>query len=453
MAETQGFRVSASRLFDPEPYADELHWYVSALVELLRVPGVDRPEDREAAVGLFHETYVLGAPRRDCSDVLFSEKEAQQLYMISLHGIFKHLGSGGICTLLKTEPGVAAFLGADLTAADPSGLRSSWDSVNYLSPDIVAQPDAPSWLHRDARLGASASPFWQCLLNVSTHAQLGTEGDASFVCLPGSQDRDWTEEELVSGAAGGPTSAEAAPSEVARILTKAREARSKDWVRVAEFGRAMWRQTDRLQRADVCSGGGVAWDSRLIHSGSLFHVAGRPHARMVKYVFFFSAEQSPAACRKTHELFLKALGADAHGSEGAVLPIAPTTPHRGNCKNSDGRLPVFRVTGKKKAVTEALNALVAHPLVRPFFHLAHMLARSLILLHCDPVAAAALDVTFLASATTRYILGRFGKKAGVGVGDEDRPLTQPMKERLDRLCALHAPSPTRRPTKRPRAPR
>ena len=396
-AAAPGFRVSAGPLFDPASYARELEVYVAALLFLLRVP---EPDAEAAALRAFHASFVAELPPP--APLAVSAEEAKHLFELSLHGIFKHLGSGAICCLLKTEPGVLSF-GLPVSAAPPSApaasprripaesppprgrtlspgpFRSSWDSVNFLPPEIVvaAEASTPGWLHRDARLGAAEDESWQGLFNVSPHAQDGPAGDACFVCIPGSQEDTWAEAELAAAAGE----------------KKAAEARKKDWVRAADFGDVLLRGRG-VERIAVCGGGGVGWDSRLLHSGSLFAAASRPHPRMVKYIYYFRADACPAAARKTHELMVKACSPETESEGGETeaaasgplsrLPIAPTTPHRGNAKNSTGFLPTFRVTGAKRARVDKLNRLVAHPLVRPFFTLPHALARGLMLRYGEP---------------------------------------------------------------------
>jgi hypothetical protein len=432
-APSPGFRVSHAPLFDPAPYARELKVYVAAILALLRAP--EEPEPEAEALRAFHAEFIDCPCGPTSSPLSVTAEEGTWLFGLSLHGIFKHLGSGAVCCLLKTEPGVIRF-GAP-ASADLRRVRSSWDSVNFLSPEIVDAGPAtqpPAWLHRDARLGANGDDCWQGLFNISPHAQNGPEGDACFVCIPGSQEDVWTEEELV--AAAGPN--------------KAEQARKTDWVRAADFSDVLTRSRP-IERIAVCGGGGVGWDSRLLHCGTLFATPGRPHPRMVKYIYYFRADNCPAAARKGHELMAKActpgeepaafgsaatttIAADQTSAPLALLPIAPTTPHRGNAKNSTGHLPTFRVAGKKRAQVDKLNRLVAHPLVRPFFTLPHAIARGLRLKHGGEGSLVGLALAVM--ARIRH-----------GEGGEES-MTPPMIQDLDTLRSLHAPP---EPTSRKRS--
>jgi len=474
-----GFRVSSVPLFDPVPYSAELSWYISGLLALMRMPMA------EPAVAEFCATYVTGHPPAGFALAGLTDAEAADLHHLTLHGIFKDLGAGGVCALLKTEPGVLAFLMP--RGVDPSRLRSSWDSVTYLSPQKVTRDGSvQERMHRDARLGAPASRFQQCLLNVSTNAQLGPQGDASFACAPGSQDEDWVRRQVARAA----EEAGLAHEEAIAGPASAGKPAAKDWVRASDFLGPLWHDGVAIERVSVCGGGGVAWDSRLLHCGSFFHAPGRPHARMVKYVHLFSADECPAPARKTHELFVGALGAGAPPS-GVQPSIAPTTPHRGNRKNSTGYLSTFRAAGRKLALCDAVNGLIReHERVRQFFSLPHMLARSLSLLGaCDreaPLTDVAAQVAlYLGDAIRRaggvppsgaagpqsgpapgsrrdlapkgqgHRPGPEGaaKEAGEPVAPKDLPLLRPEAfSRLDQLCRLHAPVPkASRPTlKRPR---
>jgi hypothetical protein len=431
-----GFRVSPSPLFDPAPYAAELDVYVAGLLALMR------SDESPGSLRAFHAEFGIAVPSPSAAAALVAQATAEELrdlFDLSLHGIFKHLGSGGVCCLLKVDPAVMAF-GAGASAS-ASSLRSSWDSVNFLSPLIVEartelEPATPSWLHRDARLGAAASECWQGLYNISPHAQDGPAGDASFVCIPGSHEDAEPAAEALAGVEP----------------RKVEDAHKKDWVKAADFGDALTRGRG-AERIAVCGGGGISWDSRLLHCGSLFGCEGRPHPRMVKYIYYFRAEEAVPACRKTHELMVKAC-TPQEGAEGLAeaaaacplsrLPIAPTTPHRGNAKNSTGKLPTFRVTGRKRLIADKLNRLMDDPRVRPFFTLPHMVARALRLKHGGGGGGASL--TELALAVMERLRAEPGQES-TWLAKEPKTMVAD----IDALRRLHAAPPPEAARSRKRA--
>ena len=423
----EGFCVSPAPVIPPS-YGDELRLYVQAVSFLLTVPD-EQGREREDVLDAFHERFVLSLPPRPEEE---EGGEVGDLFPLTLHGIFKHMGAGAVCALAKTEEAVLDFVRRGMEDVPLHTLRSSWDSVNFLSPKVVHSPLPPAWLHRDMRLGGKDA-WRQCMLNLSAHPQEGPEGDASFVCLPGSHTDEWTLEELAAAAGGGEDGEK-----------KAKEAWCSDWVRIASFSpqgegveaSAMWRPGRELRRVTLAPFAAVMWDSRLIHSGSLFHTPGRLWPRMTKYVYLFDARQAMAAARKSHSLFLLALGKE--GEALSSLPIAPTTPHRGNKKNSDGHLPTFRVRGRALVLTTRINTCMDDARVRPFFTLPHAITRGLLLRH--PSSAAASMPEFV--------------EAVRGVLRDDRPsaiLSAESRARLRLLAALHAaPPPPPRRTKRVR---
>lgn len=337
---------------------------------------------------------VCAAGRCEVGDLLFP---------LTKHGIVKSAGAGGVCALLKTEPALVAASRRAMRAAGlgdhGSKLWSSWDSVCFLVPsEATTSRDAcPDWIHRDVRLeggAGGAETGVQMMVNLSPHTQDGPAGDACFVYVPGSHvapESSVTPERL---------------AELGVLPAAIKKATSQDFVTAlslapgcsSPMASPLWPVDASgakapLRRATIQGYGAIAWDSRLLHCGSLFASSTSsvpPRSpRMTKYVHYFcpSTKATRLASTKTGQFLTQMVTpvADCSTSSSAtsspaVYPIAITTPHRGSRKNGTGKFDTFR-TGKRQRMIEELNEKMTDPRIRNFFSLPYMLARALQLLY------------------------------------------------------------------------
>lgn len=403
---TEGVRISQAPLFDANvgaAFEAELDIYVAAIVEL----AVLTPSEFAARyIDYSCDVRELAAHARR---VLASQEAESLLASLSKHGIFKCAGAGGVCALVKTEPLLEKMARDALEEAGlevPSYFYCSWDSVCFLGPSQVTDTACPSWLHRDIRLGVGASDGVQLMVNLSPCTQDGPAGDACFVYVPRSHDcpeARRTVEEFVAAGADRAAIAKLFKTDfvqarlVVRQGDKAEPEKSLLWPRGSD--------APSLVRATIPARGAVAWDSRLLHSGSLFTKPGRPHPRRTKYVHYFGISKDKAAARvqklaltKSRHFTLAMVRGDESYTEErfalefpgvsprVVYPIAVTTAHRGTRKNNSGKFDTFR-SGKRERMLTELNERLDHPMVRNFFSLPFMLARSLQLLYPAELAA------------------------------------------------------------------
>jgi hypothetical protein len=426
-----GVRVSREALLSSSgpAFEHELDIYVAALAEL----GTLSPAEFAARYIEYTDVADLAA---HAAAVLSGGPEVEaQLFSLTKHGIFKCAGAGGVCALVKTEPAVRAFAADAMVEAKGGGgeapslalgesggrlrpssppfqplgrLYSSWDSVCYLGRSCVdLTASCPSWLHRDARLGLAACDGVQTMVNLSSSEQDGPAGDACFVYVPGSHAPQHTAESL---AAAG------ADMAVVSKLFKADFVQARCVVPAAAGSSVpeaslLWTPGAELVRAKIPARGAVAWDSRVLHSGSLFTQPGRPQPRRTKYVHYFEAGVKAgqassfavparalnlavtktkgftlAMVRPDEAYTLERFEAEFPGvSPRPVYPVAVTTPHRGSRKNGSGKFDLFRA-GKRQRYLTDLNEKLDHPLVRNFFSLPFMLARALHLLYPEELA-------------------------------------------------------------------
>ena len=407
---SEGVLVSEGGLVS-QKFLEELHVHVCAIISLLRLPESSGAE-WDDALNAFESEFVHAlTPATPVMD----SRTSSAFFRLALHGILKHGGAGGVCCLAKTEPGVRAFAARVMAEGwEEDDMRSSWDSVNYLPPSFVDE-NTPRWIHKDARLSVTRYDGTQLLFNLRDVPQDGPAGDAAFVCVPGSHADVFTESGLVAQGLDATAVSQRFRNDFVML-----SAMSKDGADPTQS--PLWKPGRTLRRTVLPALGGVAWDSRIIHCGSLFSKPGRPFARAVKYVHFFRASQHKMAANKTHQL-LKLMIGDATQHLSA-LPIAVTTPHRGNRKNSDGHFPTFRVAGEQLRIVSRLNAALDDPRVRPFFTLPHQLARAIRLLGNDRP------------------LGEITRSVRTFLGDGPSPPDALSEEDKARLCLLrkfHAP--------------
>jgi hypothetical protein len=410
-----GVKISGGPLVPEEAglaFERELEIYVAAVAEL----GTLSPAEFAARYVGYTDAAELAA---HAASVLAREETQRLLFPLTKHGIFKGVGAGGVCALVKVEPRVQRFaMEAMAEAGVLDGphprLYSSWDSVCYLGPSQVSDASCPSWLHRDARLGTPACDGVQTMVNLSAAAaQDGPAGDACFVYVPGthrSPEGLRSREELVAAGADPAAVARAFKEDFVQAGSVMRAGQAADPVRSLLWPAGVG--AEMLVRARIACRGAVAWDSRVLHSGSLFSAPGRPHPRRTKYVHFFAAPSSQkkrggAAANKEEAAKARSLALAATKTRSFALamtepdpaytrerfaeqfpeatplpvyPIAITTPHRGSRKNGSGKFDLFR-SGKRQRALEEMNEKLDHPLVHNFFSLPYMLARALHLLH------------------------------------------------------------------------
>lgn len=437
---TAGAQVSAVPVLDSPmglAYKSELDIYAAALTEL----AVLTPAE-------FAARYVGYADIRELAShacgVLESPETQARLFSLTKHGIVKTAGAGGVCALVKTELPLETMARRAMVEAGmavSSQLFCSWDSVCYLGPSHVADADCPPWLHRDQRLGEAATDGIQLMVNLTGAAQDGLKGDACFVYVPGSHTCPAATMTAAQLAAEG-----ADPAAVGRLFTSdfvmaCAAVRSGDASTPANS--LLWPEDAPLVRACLPPFGAVAWDSRVLHCGTLFAVPGRPYPRRTKYVHYFGAS-GKASTRTTRLAHTKTRAFawtmvkadDAYTMERfeldfpdvaprVVYPIAVTTAHRGTRKNSAGKFDLFR-SGKRERHLVALNEKLDHPLVRNFFSLPYMLARALQLQF--PATLAARSCAELAGLCAATMSGDYYKL---------RCLDAAASDKVRRLAQLH----------------
>lgn len=437
---TAGAQVSAVPVLDSVTglaYKSELDIYAAALSEL----SVLTPAEFAARYVEYTDVRELAS---HAHKVLESPEAQSRLFSLTKHGIVKNAGAGGVCALVKTElplEMMARRAMAEAGMAVAVQLYCSWDSVCYLGPSQVADADCPAWLHRDQRLGEADTDGIQLMVNLTGAAQDGPAGDACFVYVPGSHScpaATMTAAQLVEAGAD--------PASVGRLFASdfvMASAAVKSGDASTPANSLLWPEDAPLVRACLPPFGAVAWDSRVLHCGTLFTVPGRPYPRRTKYVHYFGAS-GKASTRTTRlaQTKTRAFGwtmvraDDAYTMERfeldfpgvaprVVYPIAVTTAHRGTRKNNAGKFDLFRSGKRERHLTE-LNEKLDHPLVRNFFSLPYMLAR-------------ALQLQFPASLAGKSCAEMAGLCAATMAGDyyKLRDIDAAASDKVRRLAQLH----------------